>query len=100
MPRKGSGSAKPKQTKSKPKKWGTATKAKEDHAQREIVLEEEVYATIKEEVPKMKMITPSVLSQRYNIRISVIKNIIRELLEENKIKAVIHTNKLRVYVPA
>ncbi|MHA1359855.1 MAG: hypothetical protein ACTSRC_17200 [Candidatus Helarchaeota archaeon] len=97
MPNTGSSSSKSK--KSKPKKWGTATKPKEEHAKREIFIEEEIVATIKEEVPKMKMITPSLIAQKYNVRISIIKGILRELLEEKKIKTFIHTNKLRVYIP-
>ena len=98
MPKKKDTPSKP--TKAKPKKWGASTKEKTEHFHRDIFVEEELISTIKEEVPKMKMITPSLVAQKYSVRISVVKQILRELIEANKIKSFIKTNKLKVFVPA
>lgn len=86
--------------KAKRKKWGSSDKEKEDHFQRDIFIAEDLINTIKAEVPKMKMITHSIISRKYNIRISVIKKILSVLLAENKIKPYILSNRLKVYVPA
>lgn len=96
--KKEEGQGKP--AKSKPKKWGVATKEKEERAQREIMLEDDLIKTLKAEVPKMKMITLALIAQKYNLRISVAKLILKELIETEKIKPYFETNKLKVFVPA
>ncbi|MHA1649127.1 MAG: hypothetical protein ACTSYB_02945, partial [Candidatus Helarchaeota archaeon] len=97
MPKKKkSTSAKPKRA--KPKKWGVSAKEKEEHAERDMFIEEDLIETIRKEVPKMKMITPSLVAQKFNVRISIVKKILRELAEENKIKTYIYSNRLKVYV--
>jgi ribosomal protein S25 len=85
---------------SKTKKWGTAAKEKEERLQRALVVENEVLKTIKDEVSKMKLITPGLLAQKYSIRISYAKQLLRELTESNTIKPYIMANKLRVYTAA
>ncbi len=94
-----SGTRKPPE-KSKVKKWGIATKEREEHATRDVFLDENTVNTIKDDILKLKMITPAVIAQKYNARISVVKQILRELLEENKIKKYATTNKLKIYVAA
>ncbi|NVM31860.1 MAG: hypothetical protein HWN65_23675 [Candidatus Helarchaeota archaeon] len=86
--------------KAKRKKWGASDKEKEEHFERDIFIKENLIKTIKDEVPKMKMITLSSVAQKYNIRISVVKRILNDLVEENKIKPFIQSNRLKVFVRA
>ena len=92
--------AQSKSQKAKPKKWGVSAKEKEEHAERDLFVEEQTTNTIKEEILKMKVITSSVIAQKFNVRISVVKEILRELVEDNKIKTVIQSSRLKVFVPA
>ncbi|MHA1267498.1 MAG: hypothetical protein ACTSRS_19845 [Candidatus Helarchaeota archaeon] len=87
-------------TSGKRKKWGGAGRTSEDHFERDISVTDELKQTLLEEIPKMKMITPSILSQKYNIRISVIKHLLNELQAANKIKPYIYSRRLKVFVPA
>ena len=96
MPKK----AGPPKTSGKRKKWGSAEKEKDEHFERDIFVEDTLRQTIINEVPKMKMITHALVSQKYNIRISIVKQILKELLAENKIKPYIEANRLKVFVPA
>lgn len=82
------------------KKWGGTGEAKEERLEREISIEDELKTTILNEVPKMKMITHSAISLKYNIRISLVKEILNELVDANKIKPYMMTNRLKIYVPA
>ncbi|HUX99735.1 MAG TPA: hypothetical protein VMV49_09295 [Candidatus Deferrimicrobium sp.] len=86
-----------KPSKAQRKKWGGDDKEKEEHFERDILVTEETMKNIKEEISKMKMITPSTLAQKYNVRISVIKQILKDLSNQDKIKPVISTNKLKVF---
>lgn len=86
--------------KSKVKKWGTAAKEKEEHFERALTADSELRSTIKDEVSKMKLITPSAVAQKYSIRISLAKQILQELTQDNQIKPYIMANKLRVYTSA
>jgi ribosomal protein S25 len=89
-----------KKEKGKTKKWGTAAKEKEERLQRALVVENEVLTTIKDDVAKMRLITPGLLAQKYSIRISYAKQLLRELAESNVIKPYVMANKLRVYTTA
>ena len=97
MPKKSDAS---RPSKAQRKKWGASDKDKVEHFERDIFIEDELLNTIKAEVPKMKMITPSIISQKYNLRISLVKDILKELIEQKLIKQVITTNRLKVFIPA
>ncbi len=84
----------------KRKKWGGSDKDRDEHFERDIFLADDMKQTILQEVPKMKMITEAVVSQKYNIRISIVKEILRQLLTENKIKPYIKSSRLKVFTPA
>jgi len=44
-------------------------------------------------------ITPYILSEKFGIRISVSKNILRRLAEEGKLRLIEGDNRLRIYAP-
>jgi ribosomal protein S25 len=97
MPKKKEGSAKP--TKSAGhKKWGGDDQEKEEHFQRDIYLDQEVMKNISEEISKTKMISPSMIAQKFNVRMSVVKHILKELSEQDKIKLAVSSNKLKIFV--
>lgn len=58
------------------------------------------YEKLNGEVPKYKMITPSILSDRLRINGSLARAAIRELLEQGLIKEVSKTHRQQVYTRA
>ena len=86
-------------TSGKRKKWGGG-EDKTEHFERDLFVEDEMRQTIINEVPKMKIITHGIISQKYNIRISVVKQILKELLTAKKIKPYLQANRLKIFIPA
>ncbi len=80
------------------KKWTKEPKAVEKEI-RKILVDEELKSTIEEEIPKMKLITPTIISGKYNIRVSIAKEIISDLENRGKLKIVDHNRRIKVYTP-
>ncbi|MGQ9720335.1 MAG: eS25 family ribosomal protein [Candidatus Jordarchaeum sp.] len=80
------------------KKWTKEPKVVEKEI-RNILIDDELKSTIEEEIPKMKMITPTAISGKYNIRISIAKEIISNLENKGKIKLVESNRRIKVYTP-
>ncbi len=52
---------------------------------------------IRKEVPKSKYITPQLMAMRYNIRVSVARKLLKQLLEEGLVVYVDGNSRLRIY---
>ncbi|MEM3526066.1 MAG: eS25 family ribosomal protein [Candidatus Jordarchaeaceae archaeon] len=78
------------------KKWTKEPKAVEKEV-RKVVLDEELKSAMEEEIPKMKIVTPSTISAKYKIRVSTAKEIIRELENKGKLRLVEENRRLKVY---
>lgn len=63
----------------------------------EMLWMQSVYDKLRTEVPKYKMITVSVLSDRLRINASLARKAINELVEEGQIRKVFEHNKQQVY---
>ena len=48
---------------------------------------------------KMKIGTPTIISGKYNLRVSIAKEIINMLENQGKLKLVEHNRRIRVYKP-
>ena len=68
---------------------------------RDLFIPKEVRDNIEKAVPKMRYITPSELSQKFGIRVSSAKELLKELETKHVIKRYddIKSPKLIVYVP-
>lgn len=80
------------------KKWTKEPKAVEKQV-RNIMVSSELKSSIEEEVPKMKIITPTIISGKYNIRVSVANEIIKDLEKRGKIKLVEGNPRIKIYQP-
>lgn len=78
------------------KKWTKEPKAVEKEV-RKVMLDEELKSTMEEEIPKMSLITPSIISAKYKIRVSTAKEILRELENKGKLRLVEQNRRLKVY---
>nr|MDO8079966.1 eS25 family ribosomal protein [Candidatus Freyarchaeota archaeon] len=78
------------------KKWTKEPKTVEKEI-RKVVLDEELKSTMEEEIPKMKLITPSIISGKYKIRVSTAKEVIRELEHKGKLKLVEQNRRMKIY---
>ena len=81
--------------KSKKKKW---SKGKvRDQVANKVLFDEDTYARLLAEVPKMKLITPSALVERLKINGSLARAAIKELENDDKIKRVSYHHSQWVY---
>ncbi len=80
---------------SKKKKWNKS-KSKEK-LNSKVLFDEDSYSRFQTEVPKMKVITPSALVEKYKINVSLARAALRELVEEGKIKPVEVHNNQQIY---
>ena len=80
---------------SKKKKWGKGKmREKANHL---VLLDKKTDTAIRAELPKMKLITLSVVIERYNCGGSLARKVLRQLAKEGLIKAVCNDNKGRIY---
>ncbi|MCS6785060.1 MAG: 40S ribosomal protein S25 [Candidatus Caldarchaeum sp.] len=54
---------------------------------------------VKEYVKTVKVLTPSSLAERFKVRVSVAKAVLKELAAKGIVKEVIGTNRIRIYAP-
>ncbi|MCS7110049.1 MAG: 40S ribosomal protein S25 [Candidatus Caldarchaeum sp.] len=54
---------------------------------------------VKEYVRTAKVLTPSTLAERFKVRVSVAKAVLKELVAKGYVKEVVGTNRIRVYAP-
>eukprot|EP01057_Protomagalhaensia_wolfi_P002285 Protomagalhaensia_wolfi_Nauph_80__2284@NODE_2492_length_1076_cov_349_441659_g1952_i0_p4_GENE_NODE_2492_length_1076_cov_349_441659_g1952_i0NODE_2492_length_1076_cov_349_441659_g1952_i0_p4_ORF_typecomplete_len104_score42_03Ribosomal_S25/PF03297_15/3_2e31GntR/PF00392_21/0_00077DUF4423/PF14394_6/0_0032DUF2250/PF10007_9/2_9e03DUF2250/PF10007_9/0_0061TAF4/PF05236_14/0_024FaeA/PF04703_12/0_091HTH_27/PF13463_6/5_5e03HTH_27/PF13463_6/0_11BAF1_ABF1/PF04684_13/0_097_NODE_2492_length_1076_cov_349_441659_g19 len=73
-------------SRSKKKKWGKGKKA--DKAKNAVFFDEPLYAKMRAEIPKAKLITPHTVSDRLKITISLARIAIRGLEQEGLVKKV------------
>jgi len=67
---------------------------------RALVISEEQKREMEKEIPTMKVITPSVVAQKYGIRVSIAKAILAELEARKLIKRVTGTGRFKLYTKA
>lgn len=78
------------------KKWGKTTKEREI-TKREVFITDEIKAQMEEEVPKMKEITISKISMKYNIVQSIAKRFLEDLHKKKKIKLISRNSRISIY---
>jgi ribosomal protein S25 len=68
---------------------------------RDLFIPKEVQDKIEKEVPKMRYVTPSELSQKYGIRVSAAHDLLKSMEKKHVIKKYdqIKSPKIHVYVP-
>jgi len=85
-------------SKSKKKKW---SKGKvRDTANHATLLDKDTFKRMEKEVPKMKMITLSTMSERLKINCSIARRCIRYLEEKGEIRKVYKTQAQTIYTRA
>ena len=84
--------------KGKKKKWSKG-KVKEKAANA-VLFDEEVYAKLNKEVPKFKLITTSVISDRLKINGSLARHAIKELMAKGLIRMVSQHSAQTIYTRA
>ncbi|DBA70670.1 hypothetical protein WJX79_009834 [Trebouxia sp. C0005] len=85
-------------SKGKKKKWSKG-KMKEK-VNNQVLFDQLNYDKMKSEVPKYKMITPSILADRLRINGSLARAAIKELLNEGAIRIVAKHSKQEIYTRA
>jgi len=80
------------------KKWGEKPKVIEK-TKRSIHLEADLIKSIKAELPKLKYISPTLIAEKFGIRVSTAKVMLAELRSEKLIEEVAHTPRITVFKP-
>ena len=78
------------------KKWGQTTKER-DIIKRDVFIADEIKKTMDEEVPKMREITVSKISMKYNIVQSIAKKYLEDLYKQKKIKLIARNSRISIY---
>nr|MDO8088961.1 hypothetical protein [Candidatus Sigynarchaeum springense]MDO8115830.1 hypothetical protein [Candidatus Sigynarchaeota archaeon] len=68
---------------------------------RDLFIPKEIQDKLEKEIPRMRYITPSELSQKYGIRVSAANDFLKNLEKKHVIKRYenLKSPKIRVYVP-
>jgi ribosomal protein S25 len=67
---------------------------------RDLIITEEQKQTMEKEIPGMKLITPSSVAQKYNIRVSIAKAILAELEAKGLIQKIETQGKFKLFTKA
>ncbi len=81
------------------KKWGSKPIERVEKAKRSIHIDADLMKSIKDELPKMKYISPTLIAEKYGIRVSTAKVMLEELRSEQLIEEVAHTPRITVFRP-
>lgn len=94
----GKGQKKKPMAKADKKKWGEKPKVVEK-TKRSIHLETDLIKSVKAELPKMKYISPTLIAEKFGLRVSTAKVLLEELHSEKLIEEVAHTPRITVFKP-
>merc|ERR1712150_2833 len=84
--------------KAKKKKW---SKGKvRDKLNNLVLFDKQTYDKLNKEVPSYKLITPSVVSERLKVRVSLARRALRELADKGLIRLVVKHSRQLVYTRA
>ena len=67
---------------------------------RDAFISDDLREKLEKEIPKMKVISPTEIALRYNIKISTAKDFLEELEQKGLIKLAVKNRRVRIYVPA
>ena len=67
---------------------------------REIIVTDEIMSQLKKEIMKMPCITPSAVALKFNLRLSVAKDILEEMERKGEIVLISKNRRLTIYRPA
>ena len=85
-------------SKNKKKKWSKGKNR--DKVALQVLMDADTFERMGKEVPKMKMVTPSTLSERLKINLSLARQAIKTLEAEGKIRPVLKSSKQLIYTRA
>lgn len=67
---------------------------------RDAFISDELRARLEKEIPKMKIISPTEVALKNNIKISTAKDFLEELEQKGLIKLAVKNRRTRIYIPA
>eukprot|EP00029_Vermamoeba_vermiformis_P004981 TRINITY_DN15_c1_g1_i1.p1 TRINITY_DN15_c1_g1~~TRINITY_DN15_c1_g1_i1.p1 ORF type:complete len:137 (+),score=38.56 TRINITY_DN15_c1_g1_i1:59-412(+) len=82
-------------SKKEKKKWSKG-KVK-DKQSNKVVFDKETWKKLEQEIPKSKVITPSIISDRLRVNASLARRAIKELAAKGLIKKVADHNRIQIY---
>lgn len=85
------------QVRKKKKKFGKVYEY--EYTVRDILVTGELKERIEKEIQGLKVVTPTDLALKYNIRVSVAKRLLKEFEEKGIVKLVFANRRTRLYVP-
>ena len=82
----------------KKKKWSKGKQR--DQAKNLVLFDEDTWARMEKEVPKMKMITAATMSERLKINLSLARAAIKHMEEKGEIRPILKCSKQLIYTRA
>nr|XP_027202205.1 40S ribosomal protein S25-3-like [Dermatophagoides pteronyssinus] len=82
-------------SRNKKKKWAKARR--QEKIKKTVYFEPASYSSFKSEVPKMRVITPYILSEKFKLNLSIVRSALKELEQDGAIKRVSGTVGSLIY---
>ena len=82
----------------KKKKWSKGKQR--EQANNLVLFDEETFARLEKEVPKMKMITAATMSERLKINLSLARAAIKHMEKKGEIRPILKSSKQLIYTRA
>ena len=67
--------------------------------ERALLISDEVQKSMEKEIPKMSVITPTFVAEKYGIRVSVAKKVLEEMTSKGILEKQFKSGRLTIYVP-
>lgn len=67
--------------------------------ERALLVSEEVQKSIEKEIPRMSVVTPTFVAEKYGIRVSVAKKVLEEMTSKGIFQKQFKSSRLTIYVP-
>ena len=67
--------------------------------ERALLISDEVQQSMEKEIPKMSVVTPTFVAEKYGIRVSMAKNVLDEMTSKGILEKQFKSGRLIIYVP-
>jgi small subunit ribosomal protein S25e len=67
--------------------------------ERALLISDEVQKSMEKEIPRMPVVTPTFIAEKYGIRVSIAKKVLEEMVSKGIIEKRFKSGRVAIYVP-
>ncbi len=64
------------------------------------IVDPKILEQIRKDVPKMKYVTPYQIYSKYNLKYSISKDLLKDMVSQGSLKLLMKSRRVEIYVPA